>query len=132
MGTWTALTNQPPGSLNSDSMILLTDGSVLVHNASGAEWRRLTPDGQGNYTTGSWSPVFAMHNSRQFFASGVMRDGKVFAIGGEYSSAGGDTPLGEIFDPLSNTWSALVKPAAFDFNFIVRSAQRRGPHGLHR
>lgn len=115
MGTWTALTNQPPGSLNSDSMILLTDGSVLVHNAYGAEWRRLTPDGQGNYTTGSWSPVFAMHNSRQFFASGVTRDGKVFAIGGEYSNAGNDTPLGEIFDPLSNTWSALVKPAAFDF-----------------
>jgi hypothetical protein len=44
-----------------------------------------------------------------------MRDGKVFAIGGEYSNAGGDTPLGEIFDPLGNIWSQLDKPSAFDF-----------------
>jgi hypothetical protein len=96
-------------------MILLTDGSVLVHNAYGAEWRRLTPDPQGNYSTGTWSSIIAMLNSRQFFASGVLRDGKVFAIGGEYSNAGSDTPLGEIFDPLTNTWSKLAKPAAFDF-----------------
>ena len=98
MGLWTMLTNQPPPGFSSDSMLLLTDGSVLVHNAYGAEWRRLTPDGQGNYTTGSWSPVYAMNNTRQFFASGIMRDGKLFAIGGEYSNAGNDTPLGEIFD----------------------------------
>ena len=42
-------------------------------------------------------------------------DGRVFAIGGEYSDAGGATPLGEIFDPVTNTWSALNKPASFSF-----------------
>jgi hypothetical protein len=33
MGNWTPLTNQPPAGFNSDSMLLLTDGSVLVHSA---------------------------------------------------------------------------------------------------
>jgi len=115
MGFWTPLTNQPPASLNSDSMILLTDGDVLVHNAYGAEWRRLTPDAQGNYSTGTWSAVYSMINTHQFFASGVLKNGKVFAIGGEYSNAGGDTPLAEMFDPLTNTWSQLAKPAGFDW-----------------
>jgi Galactose oxidase, central domain len=57
-----------------------------------------------------------MSNSRQYFASGVLRNGLVFAIGGEDSSAGPDTPLGEIFDPQSNTWSQLTtKPPGFDW-----------------
>ncbi|HKV54613.1 MAG TPA: kelch repeat-containing protein, partial [Candidatus Binataceae bacterium] len=96
-------------------MILLTDGSVLVHNAYGAEWRRLTPDANGEYTTGTWSPLISMHNSRQFFASGILKDGKLFAIGGEYSNAGNDTPLGEIYDPLTKVWSKLAKPSGFDW-----------------
>jgi hypothetical protein len=96
-------------------MILLTDGDVLVHSAYGAEWRRLKPDTQGDYTTGAWSAPFNMVNTHQFFASGVLKDGKVFAIGGEYSNAGNDTPLGEMFDPLTNTWSHLSKPAGFDW-----------------
>ncbi len=115
-GTWNPMINQPPGGFNAESMILLTDGSILVHDAYAADWRRLTPDAQGNYTTGSWSATIAMSNSRQFFASGVLRDGEVFAIGGEDSNAGSDTSLGEIFDPLSNTWSKLTtKPAGFDW-----------------
>ena len=56
-----------------------------------------------------------MVNTRQFFASGVLRDGHVFVIGGEDSDAGDDTPLGEIFDPLTNTRSPLNKPASFDW-----------------
>jgi hypothetical protein len=34
---------------------------------------------------------------------------------GEYSDAGSDTALGEIFDPDSNTWTSLNKPASFAF-----------------
>jgi Kelch motif protein len=115
MGIWAPLTNQPPASLSSDSMLLLTDGTILVHSSYGAEWRRLTPDAQGNYITGTWSPALNMINSREFFASGILRNGKVFAIGGEDSNAGSDTPLAEIFDPLTNTWSKLNKPAGFDW-----------------
>jgi hypothetical protein len=96
-------------------MLLLTDGSVLIHQAEGENWLRLTPDGEGNYKSGKWSGLLKMTNSRQFFSSGVLKDGRVYAVGGEISSAGGDTPLAEIFDPQTNEWSELPKPAAFEF-----------------
>jgi Galactose oxidase, central domain len=110
-----------------DTMILLTDGSVLIHNAESPqsasypprnEWYRYTPDAQGKYETGSWSAVIHMINARQFFSSGVLRDGRVYVIGGEISddpAATSDSPLGEIFDPLTNKWSPMNKPAAFNW-----------------
>ncbi len=114
---WTSFGNLPtlPAGFSPDTMILLTDGSVLVHNAYGKEWFRLAPDARGIYQSGTWSGPFSMTNTRQFFASGVLRDGRVFALGGEYSDAGNQTPLGEIFDPLTNTWSAMNKPASFNW-----------------
>jgi len=117
-GHWTTISPLPTlasGTFSSDVMILLTDGSVLLHNAYGKEWVRLTPDAAGKYETGTWSGELDMINTRQYFASGVLKDGRVFAIGGEDSDAGSDTPLGELFDPLTNQWSALNKPSAFDF-----------------
>ena len=104
-----------PSALTPDTVMLLTDGSLFVHDAYGKAFYRLAPDGQGRYESGTWSGPFNMANTRQFFASGVLMDGRVFAIGGEYSDAGNATPLGEIFDPVANTWSALNKPAAFNF-----------------
>jgi len=117
-GTWKTISPLPTvasGTFSSDTMLLLTDGSVLLHNAYGKEWLRLTPDSQGRYETGVWSAELDMINTREYFASGVLRDGRVFAIGGEDSNAGSDTPLGEIFDPLTNQWSAIAKPSSFDF-----------------
>jgi hypothetical protein len=112
---WTALTGLP-GGLSPDTMLLLTDASVLVHDAnSGNNWYRLTPDGVGKYETGAWSGPFTTASTRQFFASGVLNDGRAFALGGEYSSAGKNTPLGEIFDPQTNAWSTLAKPPAFNW-----------------
>ncbi len=110
---WKSITNVPAG-LTPDTMLLLSDGSVLVHNTGGAEWWRLRPDGAGKYDTGTWTGPFKMTNTRQFFASGVVKDGRVFVIGGEYSDAGNDTPLAEIFDPVTDTWSAMNKPSGFD------------------
>ncbi len=113
---WKAITGVPAG-LSPDTMLLLSDGSVLVHDAYGANWYRLRPDGAGRYDSGSWHGPFAMANARQFFASGVVRDGRVFVIGGEYldgSSTPTDSPLAEIFDPLTDSWSTLDKPSAFD------------------
>jgi hypothetical protein len=121
---WTYLT--PPkfsgNTFNPDTMILLTDGSVLIHNAENPgprnEWYRFTPDPQGKYESGTWSAVIHMANARQFFSSGVLRDGRVYVIGGETSDdplAPSDSPLGEIFDPLTNTWSPMNKPASFSW-----------------
>jgi hypothetical protein len=122
-GTWTTFSvpNSSTGTFTADIMLLLTDGSVLVHNgyttalANASQWLRLTPDHSGKYETGSWSSELDMNFARQWFASGVLRDGRVFVIGGEDSTAGSDTPTGEIFDPLTNHWSNLSKPASFDF-----------------
>ncbi|HLY02228.1 MAG TPA: kelch repeat-containing protein [Candidatus Cybelea sp.] len=126
--------NAPPGC-NADTMILLTDGTVLVHDAvqgeddhqkitNGAKnWWRLTPNAAGSYNNGQWSGPFPMLNARQYFASGVMKDGRVFVVGGEYSDAypQDGCALGEIFDPQSNTWSAMNKPSP-DFDFIAADA----------
>ena len=123
---WTYLTPPKFGTKTffPDTMILLTDGSVLIHNAENPgstprnEWYRYTPDAQGKYETGSWSAVIHMANARQYFSSGVLRDGRVYVIGGEISddpSAPSDSPLGEIFDPLTNEWSPMNKPAAFNW-----------------
>ena len=134
MSNWQAIALPPnvtSGPFSADTMLLLTDGTLLVHNAYQAEWLRFTPDPKKGYAGGSWtlsdgsSSESDMTNTRQFFSSGVLQDGRVYAIGGEYSDAGGgtplsevDTPLGEVYDPGSNTWSqltALDKPASVSF-----------------
>jgi hypothetical protein len=122
-GSWASF--QLPASVGSftpELMLLLTDGSVLIHDAGdgtgGANWIRLTPDSRGNYPTGTWSSPVAMANTRQYFSSAVLRDGRVYVMGGEYCNAGdgsGDAPLGEIFDLQTNTWSPMSKPVAFDW-----------------
>jgi hypothetical protein len=59
-----------------------------------------------------------MEFGRQWFASGVLADGRVFCIGGEHYSDPvnpDDTPTGEIFDPLTNRWSRISKPPAFNY-----------------
>jgi hypothetical protein len=122
--------NSSTGNFNADIMLQLTDGSVLIHNGfvisaplgNAKQWLRLTPDQNGRYETGTWSTELNMNFGRQWFGSGVMRDGRVFVIGGEDCSDPlntTDTPTGEIFDPQSNpqskVWTTIAKPSAFDF-----------------
>ena len=134
MSSWTAI-QVDPTSFKADEMILLTDGSVLIHNAntspttfasaSAKQWLRMKPDNYGNYANPSWSSTISMGSARQFFASGMLRDGRVFVIGGEYSNdlppitpsqtPGLDSPLGEIFDPVTSQWTPLTKPATFNY-----------------
>jgi hypothetical protein len=124
-GNWKSLSSPPSvksGSFNAGTMLLLTDGTVLVNNSGGnnnnsggSEWLRFTPDPVNGYSGGSWGQESDMANTRLFCASGILRDGRLFVVGGEFSSAGGDTPLAEIFDPNANSWSTLTKPTAFNF-----------------
>ncbi|MCL1869104.1 MAG: hypothetical protein FWF90_01680 [Promicromonosporaceae bacterium] len=120
--TWTSVAHIP-SALTPDTMMLLTDGSVFVHDAYGKAFYRLAPDDTGKYESGTWTGPFTMANTRQFFASGVLKDGRVFVVGAEYSDAagGGSTPLGEIFDPTTNTWSPMNKPTP-SFDFIYSDA----------
>ena len=114
-----------PLSFAADIMILLTDGSVLIHTAQddsatpSNQWHRLWPQSTAaasdRYRLGNVKTTGTMTSSRQYFASGVLRDGRVFAIGGELSDAGADTPKAEIYDPVTERWSTIAKPAQFDF-----------------
>jgi hypothetical protein len=107
-GTWQPLIHQP--TFNTSTMILLSDGRILVQEEATAHWHALTPDSHGSYLNGTWSPLADMSFWRRYYASGMLRDGRIVLIGGEQSGAGGDTNKGEIYDPVSNSWSPIPSP----------------------
>ena len=107
-GTWADLTNQP--TFNASTMLLLTDGTVMCQDGGTVSWWRLTPDSNGSYVHGTWSALANMHNSRLYYASAVLRDGRVVVAGGEDSDAGSDTDKAEIYDPIDNTWTSIGNP----------------------
>jgi hypothetical protein len=104
-GTWTSLANQP-ANYNMGVMLLMTDGTVICHNATGGSegtgWDKLTPDASGSYVNGTWSTIASMHHDRLFFSTEVLPNGNVYAAGGEYGA--GDTAA-EVYNPVTNTWT---------------------------
>ncbi len=110
-GVWQALDSQP--TFSASTMLLLTDGSVLVLQTEGKQAWSLTPDEHGDYIYGTWRQLASMEHSRLYFASAVLADGRVFVAGGEDSEAGGDTTDCTIYDPLLNRWSPLDPPAGW-------------------
>jgi hypothetical protein len=142
-GTWTLLTNGFPGNTSDSNFgpgtaLLLTDGSVVMHNNCTPNWYRLIPDLFGNYPTGTWSafalgdnsPLAPMIGSGTapdgygplFFASAVLPDGRLIVQGGEYDGSvvancgnlpNGNPPestKGSLYNPQTNTWSAVPAP----------------------
>ena len=47
MASWKPLDNQP--LFSADTMLLLTDGTVMVHELNTPNWHRLTADSTGSY-----------------------------------------------------------------------------------
>jgi hypothetical protein len=109
-GTWTAFTNPAPQGIG--TMMLLSDGSVLAQGAGVTnQWYKLTPGSNGGYATGTWSTLASMSLPRLYFGSNVLKDGQVFLVGGEYSGPSGTqnfTNTGEIYNPLTNSWSNIT------------------------
>ncbi|TCO87341.1 Kelch motif protein [Chthoniobacter flavus] len=101
-GSWTPLTQRAPRTIG--LMVLLSDGTVLAQNNNGTAWYRLTPDSQGHYATGTWSTIAAMHDSRLYCATQMLKDGRIFVAGGEYGT--GHTTA-EVYNPLTNVWTEL-------------------------
>jgi hypothetical protein len=89
-------------------MHLLPDGTVMCANGAAA-WCRLTPDSHGSYVHGTWSMLASSIDTRLYYASQVLRDGRVFVAGGEYGTGG---PHAEVYDPLTDSWTQTDPPAS--------------------
>jgi hypothetical protein len=121
-GTWTKIT-QAPADMH--HIMLLSDGTVMAFHGCDLpftgdicagcnpclsfshECYRLAPDGQGSYINGTWTKLTDMNNSRLFFSSVVLKNGKVFVAGGEYGDGGATA---EVYDPIANQWTLAPVP----------------------
>jgi len=111
---WQKLKNQP--TFNTDTALLLTDGTVMMHQYSSNSWWRLTPDITGNYVNGTWSQLASMKSGYAplYFASAVLADGKVLIEGGEYNNGIQDeTNQGAFYDPVANSWTVINPPSGW-------------------
>ncbi len=107
IGFWTPILTAAPDT-NGGVMLLLSDGTVMCKTASGGsdgignKWNKLTPDIHGSYVNGTWTSLTPMHDTRLYFSSQVLKDGRVYVAGGEYGTG---TGTGETYNPLTNTWT---------------------------
>lgn len=105
-GTWTPVAGNSP-DYNQGVMVLLTDGSVMVKSGggggagTGSGWNRLTPDVHGSYVNGSWTATSAMLDSRLYFSTQVLKNGSIYAAGGEYGTG---RSAAEVYLPIDDMW----------------------------
>src|SRR5579872_6408179 len=96
-GTWAPLNHQP--NFGVGTMLLLTNGEVLAQQEDAQQfgtehWWKLTPDAFGDYSNGSWTQVADNGPPPPkgpfgplYYASAVLRDGRVFVSGGRGSGS---------------------------------------------
>ena len=114
VGTWTRVTASAPHT-NGGVMLVLSDGSVICKTYAGGTdgigntWDKLTPNAQGSYIGGTWTSIAPMYDTRLYFSSQVLMDGRVYVAGGEYGTGG---TAGEVYDPLTDTWTRTATPSA--------------------
>jgi hypothetical protein len=105
-GAWAPLSQAAPDTIA--TMLLLSDGTVMAHGAGSRYWYRLTPNASGSYINGTWSALAPMQDSRLYYASAMLRDGRVFVAGGEFGSGGSSA---EVYDPVSDVWTPVPATA---------------------
>jgi hypothetical protein len=111
---WQKLKNPP--TFLPDTALLLTDGTVMVHQYNSGNWWRLTPDINGSYVNGTWSALASMQSGYAplYFAAAVLADGNVLVEGGEYNNLNQDeTNLGAFYDPTTNVWTPVKPPTGW-------------------
>lgn len=126
---WSTVNNVPA---TIDTMLLLTDGSVMAHVLNSPKWYRLIPDKSGSYTNGNWVQTASMLNDSNltatmngptyapvFFGSAVLQDGTVLVFGGEYNAnytangAAVDALEVQLYDPTIDQWTSLPTPTGW-------------------
>lgn len=111
-GYWTSLTNSPAAGVCTS--FLLTDGTVLCQGVSTKKWYRLTPSSSGSYINGTWTTVADSANGPLYYASGILRDGRLIIAGGEYNFGSHvDLDAAEIYNPVTNAWTTIGTPAGW-------------------
>ncbi len=105
---WQMLVHQPYAQ-KANTAFLLMDGRVLVNDSQSKRWRLLTPASDGSYLNGTWSLAANSIDDHLYFASGVLRDGRVLVAGAAVSNSGGFDNI-EIYDPLLDVWTAAATP----------------------
>jgi uncharacterized repeat protein (TIGR01451 family) len=97
----------------------------MCHEYGTNQWHLLTPDINGSYANGTWSATAPMPDGSDtstagggcnpctyaplYFYSGVLPDGRVVVVGGEYNTNGTTwTNIGFMYDPEIDTWSAQL------------------------
>ncbi len=111
-GIWSTLANFPPATV--DTTFLLTDGTVLAQGVSTNKWYRLTPNATGSYQNGTWATMANSVNGPLYYASGILRDGRLIVAGGEYNfGAIVWLNAAEIYNPVTNAWTTLGTPAGW-------------------
>jgi hypothetical protein len=116
---WTPLANPPPFG-TPGTMLLASDGTVLVHNepdnnttGGTTDWWRLTPAANGSYIDGTWSQIASMPAGYTplYFASAILPDGRMIVEGGEYIGENAVwSNQGAIYNPVTNTWKSVAPP----------------------
>lgn len=101
---WTPLAHTAPGQIG--LMLLLSDGTVMAHRPNSNTWYRLTPV-NGSYVNGTWTTLSPMFDTRLWYSSAVLRDGRVLVAGGEYGTG---RSAAEVYDPVLNQWTATPAP----------------------
>ena len=107
---WTEIVPYP-GSAGMSSLQLLMDGTLLAQDYLSTTWRRFYPDPVLGYAGGSWQITGSSHYARNYFATGMLRDGRYFVGGGEATElAGVELPNNqhnkcELYNPSTGTWS---------------------------
>jgi hypothetical protein len=105
---------------------LLTDGSLLFQGGLLQDWYRFFPDKSGSYVNGTYFNVASLPPDYIPYATsgGVLPDGRVLLIGGEYLLETGYQYGGLVFaftnkmavyDPKADTWTMVAPPKGWDF-----------------
>ncbi len=79
---------------------------------------KLTPDITGSYVNGTWTQLASLESNYDPYAmaEAVLADGRVLIEGGEYNFGSFSfTNLGEVYDPVANTWTPLTPPAGWEY-----------------
>jgi hypothetical protein len=135
-GTVTPLTKNTPF----DGVIygfLLTDGSLLFQGGLLQDFYRFKPDKSGSYVNGTLFPAASLPPNYIPYATsgGVLPDGRVLLIGGEYKLLSNNTLTlyftnqMAIYYPKADTWKMVQPPSGPERAFIGDSPWTLLPNG---